>query len=197
MTRPRTALTVTALVATAAAAAGGVAIAGADDRDARFTETVLTAPAASGSATEAPLVRTQAGDDGLTHAQATKARKAALRSVAGRVVQIERDDDRPVTYDVKILTKGGQAREVRLNSSFRVTRTSRDDRDGLTYASAGKAASAATARVKGLVTGIDTDDDGNARYEVEVLTSRSVERTVHLSSSFKVVADNDDDGDDD
>jgi len=197
MTRPRTALTATALLATAAAAAGGVAIAGADDRDARSTETVLTGPAASGSATEAPLVRTQAGDDGLTHAQATKARRAALRSVAGRVVQIERDDDRPVTYDVKILTKGGQAREVRLDSGFRVTRTSRDDRDGLTYASAGRAASAATARVKGLVTGIDTDDDGSARYEVEVLTSRSVERTVHLSSSFKVVADNDDDGDDD
>lgn len=195
MSRPRTALIAVSLAA--ATAVGGVAIAGADDRSSDTGSTVLTAPAGSGAA---PTPRTRAGDDGLTHAQATKARSAALRKVSGRAVQIERDaDDGRVTYDVKILTRGSQAREVHMDSGFRVTRTTREDRDGLTYATAGRAASAATKRVTGLVTGIDTEDEGRARYEVEVLTSRSVERTVRLSSSYGVVTGStgDDDGDDD
>jgi uncharacterized membrane protein YkoI len=197
MIRTRTALTAVAL--TAATAAGGVAIAGADDR-ASTTQVadsaVLTAPSGGSSAAD-PVFETQAGDDGLTHAQATKARAAALRAVSGRAVSIERDDDDGVSYDVKVLTKNGQAREVRLNSGFRVTRTVREDRDGLTYANAGKASSAATKRVKGIVTGLDVEDEGRARYEVEVLSSSSVERTVRLSSSFGVVTGTDDDGDDD
>lgn len=197
MIRTRTALIATTLAA--ATAAGGVAVAGADDRDDASPDVEYAAPAAT--ATSAPAdegrFETQAGDDGLTHAQATKARAAALKRVAGRAVQIERDDDDGVDYEVKVLTRGGQAREVRLDRSFRVTRVVREDRDGLTYANAGKAASAATKRVKGIVTGIDVDDDGRARYEVEVLSSRSVERTVNLSSSFGVVSDTDDDGDDD
>lgn len=198
MIRTRTALIATTLAA--ATAAGGVAVAGADDRDDASPAVEYAAPAAPAADDAADDARfaTQAGDDGLTHAQATKARSAALERVAGRAVQIERDDDDGrVDYEVKVLTPGGQAREVRLDRSFRVTRVVREDRDGLTYASAGKAASAATKRVKGLVTGIDVDDDDRARYEVEVLTSRSVERTVHLSSSFRVVTDTDDDGDDD
>ncbi|CAB4940404.1 unannotated protein [freshwater metagenome] len=195
MSRPRTALIAASLAA--ATAAGGVAIAGADDRAADEGAVVLTAPAAGGPA---PAVGTRAGDDGLTHAQASRARAAALRKVPGRAVAIERDaDDGRVTYDVQVLTRSGQAREVRLNSGFRATRTTRDDRDGLTYATAGRAASAATKRVRGIVTGIDVEDEGRARYEVEVLTSRSAERVVRLSSSYGVVTGStgDDDGDDD
>ncbi|MDO9410658.1 PepSY domain-containing protein [Patulibacter sp.] len=198
MTRTRTALIAVSLAA--ATAAGGVAIAGADDRAADTGQAVLTAPADAATGSPAPVSRTRAGDDGLTHAQATKARRAALRQVPGRAVQIERDaDDGAVTYDVKVLTRGGRAREVHLDSAFRVARTTREDRDGLTYASAGRAGSAATKRVKGLVTGIDTEDDGRVRYEVEVLTAGSTERVVRLSSSFGVVTGQtgDDDGDDD
>lgn len=199
MIRTRTALIATTLAA--ATAVGGVAVAGAEDRD--DATPAVAYPAAQAPAAQAPAdeqrFETQAGDNGLTHAQATKARSAALKRVAGRAVQIDRDDDDDgrVDYEVKVLTSGGQAREVHLDRAFRVVRVAREDRDGLTYAAAGRAASAATKQVRGLVTDIDVDDDGRARYEVEVLTSRSVERTVHLSSSFRVVTDTDDDGDDD
>lgn len=196
MTRTRTTLIAVSLAA--ATAAGGVAIAGAEDRTTDADRTVLTAPVDAATGSPAPVSRVQAGDDGLTHAQATKARRAALRQVAGRAVQIERDaDDGPVTYDVTVLTRGGQAREVHLDRGFRVTRTTREDRDGLTYAAAGRAADVATKRVRGIVTGIDTEDEGRVRYEVEVLTSRSAERTVRLSSSFGIVTGRTGDDDDD
>ncbi|MEV4419090.1 PepSY domain-containing protein [Patulibacter sp. NPDC049589] len=211
MIRPRTALTVTAIAAVTAA--GGAAVAGAVDRpDAGGTSSGVVVPAAGPAvvspatgATAAPTAHVpatpraaHAGDDGLTHAQATKARAAALRAVSGRVTQIERDaDGGRVTYDVTVLTKAGKAREVHLDRAFRATRTTNEDRDGLTYATAGKAASAATKRVKGLVTGIDVEDEGRARYEVEVLTSSSVERTVRLTASYAVVTGGGDhDGDD-
>jgi uncharacterized membrane protein YkoI len=114
-------------------------------------------------------------------------------------VQIVRDaDDGAVTYDVDVLTRGGRVREVHLDRAFRVRRTSNGERDGLTYATAGKAANAATRRVAGLVTGIEAEDDGRVRYEVEVLTTRSVERVVRLDQAFRVVAGaTDDDNDDD
>lgn len=196
MIRPRTALTATVLAA--ATAAGGVAIAGAQDRPASTPAPAV--PVASVAVTPEPAVtprQARTGDDGLTHAQATKARAAALQRVPGRAVQIERDaDDGPVAYDVEVLGRNGQAREVRLDRSFRVTRNVRTDTDGLSYAAAGKAASAATKRVRGIVTGIDVEDEGRARYEVEVLTTSAGERTVRLSSSFGVVTGTDD-GDDD
>jgi uncharacterized membrane protein YkoI len=199
MNRTVTALSVTALAA--ATAVGGVAIAGAQDGPAG-SSAVEVAPAAAPAAPAGRAAATRqarTGDDGLTYAQATKARSAALKRVAGRAVQIERDaDDGRVTYDVEVIGRNGQAREVRLDRSFRVTRTVRTDTDGLTHSTAGKAASAATKRVRGLVTGIDVDDDDGARYEVEVLTRSAGERTVRLSSSFGVVTGTtDDDGDDD
>lgn len=203
MNRAVTALAVTALAA--ATALGGVAIAGAQD-GAASSPAVEVAPA--GAAPVAPVERAvstrraRTGDDGLTYAQASKARSAALKRVSGRAVQIERNaDDGRVTYDVEVIGRNGRVREVRLDRSFRVTRNDRTDTDGLTYSAAGKAASAATKRVRGLVTGIDVDDDDGARYEVEVLTRSAGERTVRLSSSFGVVTGNTDDdggdGDDD
>lgn len=199
MIRTRTALTASAVAV--AAIAGGTATALAVDRPAAPSESFATVatPAATTAATRAASPRVEyAGDDGLTHAQATKARRAALRAVSGRVASIERDNDRGVTYDVKILTRGGAAREVHLDSGFRVTRTTNDDRDGLTYATLGRASSAATKQARGIVTGVDVEDEGRARYEVEVLTSGSTERVVRLSSSYAVVTGaTDDDGDDD
>lgn len=206
MIRTRTALTASAVAV--AAIAGGTATALAVDRPAAPSESfatvatpapVVVAPAATAAAPRAAAPRVEyAGDDGLTHAQATKARRAALRAVPGRVVSIGRDDDRGVTYDVKIITRGGAAREVRLSSGFKATRTTNADRDGLTYATLGRASSAATKQVRGIVTGVDLEDEGRARYEVEVLTSRSTERIVRLSSSYGVVTGTtDDDGDDD
>lgn len=135
----------------------------------------------------------------VTHAQATKARDAATKRVSGRVVSIDRDaDDGATGYDVTVLARNGRAREVRLDDRFRVVRTSAEDADGLTYARVGKATSAATQRVKGIVTGVDLEDEGRARYEVEVLPSRGAERVVRLSSDFRVlsVGGGDDDGDD-
>lgn len=198
MIRTRTALTATALAA--ATAVGGVAIAGAQDRPAASPSPavpVSSTPSTPGRAAPAPKAR--AGDDGLTHAQAAKARAVALQRVPGRAVQIERDaDDGPVTYDVEVLGRDGRAREVRLDHSFRVTQNVRTDTDGLSYAAAGRAASAATKGLRGIVTDIDVEDEGGARYEVEVLTTSAGERTVRLSSSFGVVTgDDDEDGDDD
>ncbi|WP_157260920.1 PepSY domain-containing protein [Patulibacter minatonensis] len=201
MIRPRTALTVTAIAAVTAA--GGVAVAGAVDRPGDPAPTpaasapIAAAPAVSGSAALPRAART--GDDGLTHAQASKARAAALRAVPGRATSIDRDaDGGPVTYDVTVITRANRAREVHLSSRFRVLRTTAEDRDGLTYAAAGRASSAAGRAVRGVVTGIEVEDEGRARYEVEVLTSRSTERVVRLSSSFSVVTGSagDDDGDD-
>lgn len=173
MIRPRTALPLTA-VATALAV-GGVAF-----------------------ATAGPAVA--AGDDGLTHAQATKARSAALKRVAGRAVSIDRDHDRgKVTYDVTVLTRGNQAREVHLDARYRALRSKREDRDGLSYAAAGRASKAALGRIRGIVTGIDVEDEGRARYEVEVLPGSGREQTVRLSSAFRVlgVSASGSDGDDD
>ncbi|WP_022928372.1 PepSY domain-containing protein [Patulibacter americanus] len=183
MNRTRTALTATVLAA--ATAAGGVAVA--------------AGPASAGSETAASRAATPtvAGDGGLTHAAATKARAAATKKVAGRATSIDRDtDDGRTTYDVTVLPRTGPARQVELDARFRVTRTERDDADGLTYAAAGRAEAAATKRVKGLVTGIDLEDEGRARFEVEVLPSRGAERTVRLAADMRVVeVVTDDDGD--
>jgi uncharacterized membrane protein YkoI len=194
MTRTRTAAVAGVLIL--ATAGAGVAIASGDDaeRDADGPA-ALTDDARDGRTTVAddrdgaPATRTVTGDDGLTHAQAVRARRAALARVPGRVVAVERDaDDGRVTYDLGVLTRGGQAREVVLDSRFRVRRTTSDDRDGLTYATAGRAADAATKRVRGAVTGVDVEDDGPGRYEVEVLTPAKGERIVALSSSFRVLS---------
>lgn len=187
MTRTRTALTATVLAA--ATAAGGVAVA--------------AGPASAGSETAAVRAAATpvAGDDGLTHAAAAKARAAATKQVAGRAVSIDRDtDDGRTTYAVTVLPRTGGARQVELDQRFRVTRTEREDTDGLTYAAAGRAEAAATKRVKGLVTGIDREDEGRARYEVEVLPARGAERTVRLAANMRVidvVTDADGDADDD
>lgn len=201
MIRTRTALTASAVAVVVAA--GGTATALAVDRPATPSESYATVvdpttgAVATPRAASAPRVALT-GDDGLTHAQATKARRAALKAVSGRVASIERDNGRSTTYDVKVLTEAGQAREVHLNSAFKVTRTTNEERDGLTYATLGRASSAATKQVRGIVTGVDVEDEGRARYEVEVLTSRSAERVVRLSSSYRVVTGTtDDDGDDD
>jgi uncharacterized membrane protein YkoI len=161
MNRTRTALTATALAV--ATAAGGVAV-------------------AAGPATAA-------GDDGLTHAQASKARAVALKRVPGRAVSIERDreDGGAVSYDVTVLPRTGAARQVHLDERLRVVRTETDDVDGLSYAAAGRASDAAVKRVRGIVTGIDAEDDGRTRYEVEVLTAGSTERVVRLSAGYRVV----------
>lgn len=184
MNRTRTALTATVLAA--ATAAGGVAVA--------------AGPASAGSetaASRAVATTPLAGDGGLTHAAATKARAAALKKVPGRAVSIDHDtDDGRTTYDVTVLPRTGPARQVELDARFRVTRTERDDTDGLTSAAAGRAESAAVKRVKGIVTGIDREDEGRARYEVEVLPTRGAERTVRLAANFRVIdVVTDDDGD--
>ncbi len=131
-------------------------------------------------------------DDDLTHAQATKARSAALKQVSGRVIQIDADDDDRTRYEVTVLTRGGSAREVHLDARYRVLRTARGDRDGLTYSTAGRASSAALKRVRGVVVDIEVDDDDRARYEVKVLTRGGSEREVHLDRSFRVVSSDDD-----
>lgn len=132
-------------------------------------------------------------DDDLSHAQATKARAAALKQVSGRVIQIDGDDDDRSRYEVTVLTKGGSAREVHLDSRYRVLRTTRGDRDGLTYSTAGRASSAALKQVSGgIVVDIEVDDD-RSRYEVKLLTRSGSERDVHLDRSFRVVSSDDDD----
>lgn len=131
-------------------------------------------------------------DDDLSHAQAVKARAAAIKEVSGRVIQIDGDDDDRTRYEVTVLTKGGSAREVHLDSRYRVVRTTRGDRDGLTYGTAGRASSAALKRVRGVVVDIEADDDGRARYEVKVLTRGGGEREVHLDRGFRVVSSDDD-----
>lgn len=130
-------------------------------------------------------------DDDLSYAQAAKARASALKQVSGRVIQIDGDDDGRTRYEVTVLTKGGTAREVHLDSRYRVLRTSRGDRDGLTYSTAGRASSAALKRVRGIAVDIETDNDDRARYEVKVLTKGGSERNVHLDRSFRVVSDDD------
>jgi uncharacterized membrane protein YkoI len=131
-------------------------------------------------------------DDDLGYAQATKARAAALKQVSGRVIQIDGDDDRS-RYEVTVLTRGGSAREVHLDSRYRVIRTTRGDRDGLTYSTAGRVSSAALKRVRGVVVDIEADDDDRTRYEVKVLTRGGSERDVHLDRDFRVVSSDDDD----
>ncbi|MFA4927237.1 MAG: PepSY domain-containing protein [Patulibacter sp.] len=133
-------------------------------------------------------------DDDLSHAQATKARAAALKQVSGRVIQIDGDDDDRSRYEVTVLTKGGSAREVHLDSRYRVQRTTRGDRDGLTYSTAGRASSAALKQVSGgIVVDIEVDSDDRSRYEVKLLTRSGSERDVHLDRSFRVVSSDDDD----
>jgi uncharacterized membrane protein YkoI len=155
-----------------------------------LTATVLAAATTAGGVALAAGPASAAGDDGLTHAQAAKARSVALKRVPGRAVSIERDreDGGAVSYDVTVLTRAGAARQVHLDARLRVLRTEAEDADGLSYAAAGRASSAALKRVPGIVTGVDGEDDGGARYEVEVLTSGSTERVVRLSSSFRVLS---------
>jgi uncharacterized membrane protein YkoI len=131
-------------------------------------------------------------DDDLSYAQAVKARAAAIKQVSGRVIQIDADDDDRTRYEVTVLTRGGSAREVHLDSRYRVLRTTRGDRDGLTYSTAARASSAALKRVRGVVVDIETDDDDRTRYEVKVLTRGGSERDVHLDRSFRVVSGDDD-----
>ncbi len=153
------------------------------------TAVLLAASVAGGSAlVAAPAM----ADDDLSYAQAVKARASALKQVSGRVIQIDGDDDGRTRYEVTVLTKGGSAREVHLDSRYRVLRTTRGDRDGLTYATAGRASSAALKRVRGIVVDIEADDDGRTRYEVKVLTRGGSEREVHLDRGFRVVSGDDD-----
>ncbi len=149
---------------------------------------LLTATVAGGAVAAAPAL----ADDDLTYGQAAKARSAALKQVSGRVIQIDADDDDRTRYEVTVLTRSGSAREVHLDARYRVLRTTRGDRDGLTYATAGRASSAALARVRGIVIDVEADDDGRARYEVKVLTRGGSEREVHLDRSFRVVSSDDD-----
>lgn len=149
---------------------------------------LLTASVAAGSAFAAAPA---SADDDMSYAQAAKARTAALKQVSGRVIQIDADDDDRTRYEVTVLTKRGSAREVHLDRRYRVLRTTRGDRDGLSYRTAGRASSAALKRVRGIVIDIEVDDDDRARYEVKVLTRGGNEREVDLDRSFRVVSDDD------
>ena len=177
---------------TAAVALAGVAAASnaADDRP----DAPRTASAADLRDAAAAL-RPITGDDGLTYARARRARTVALRRVAGRVVQVDRERTGRVRYEVQLINRSNVVREVELDRSYRVVRVHREGADGLTYATAGRAAAAARRSVPGIVTDIEREDEGRVRWEVEVLTSASRERTVHLSSSYAVVAGDDADGD--
>jgi uncharacterized membrane protein YkoI len=190
MPRPR--LLVPVGVAAVLAAAGGVVAATSVADDDRPDAPDVAAGDVRDAAAD---LRPIAGDDGLTYAQARKARAAALKRVPGRAVQIDRDDDGRTRFDVQVITRGGAVREVDLDRRYRIIRVGREDADGLTYATAGRAAAAATRHVRGIVTDIEREDEGRARYEVEVLTPGSRERTVRLSSSYGVVTGSS--GDDD
>ena len=183
MPRPR--LLVPAGVAAVLAAGGVVAATSvADDDDRADAPRVAAGDVRDAAADLRPI----AGDDGLTYAQARKARAVALKRVPGRVVQIDRDNDGRTRFDVQVITRGGAVREVDLDRRYRVLRVEReDDADGLTYATAGRAAAAATRHVRGIVTDIEREDEGRVRYEVEVLTPGSRERVVRLSSGYAVV----------
>lgn len=153
------------------------------------TAVLLAASVAGGCAVGAAPA---AADGALGYAQAVKARASALAQVSGRVIQVDRERDGRTRYEVTVLTKGGTAREVQLDARYRVLRTIRGDRNGLTYATAGRASSAALKRVRGIVVDVEADDDGRARYEVKVLTRGDGTRKVHLDRRFRVVAGGDD-----
>ena len=68
------------------------------------------------------------GDDlPLTSEAVTSLVQAATASTAGRVVQIESDDNR---YSVEVRTSSGSTVELDLDQSFQVVGTDDDDRDG-------------------------------------------------------------------
>lgn len=152
------------------------------------TAVLLAASVAGGSALAAAPAM---ADNDLSYAQAAKARASALKEVSGRVIQIDGDDDGRTRYEVTVLTTGGSAREVQLDARYRVLRTTRGDRNGLSYSTAGRASSAALKRVRGIVVDVEADNDDRARYEVKVLTRGGSERHVHLDRSFRVVSGDD------
>lgn len=151
--------------------------------------TVLLAASVAGGSALAAAPAMADGDD-LSYAQAVKARASALKEVSGRVIQIDGEEGR-TRYEVTVMTKRGTARDVHLDSRYRVLRTTRGDRNGLTYTTAGRASSVALGRVRGIVVDVEAEKNDRARYEVKVLTRGGIERRVHLDRRFRVVSGDD------
>jgi uncharacterized membrane protein YkoI len=129
-------------------------------------------------------------DDGLTRDQASRVQRAALKKLRGTVIDIDRDNGRSgaIRFSATVLTRSGAVREFTLDRRYRVIRRERHERpQGLTYRRALRAKSAARNRLSGVVTGVDTEDEGRARYEVDVLRHGTTEYRVRLSSSFNVL----------
>jgi uncharacterized membrane protein YkoI len=113
-----------------------------------------------------------------------------LRELRGTVIDIDRDNagNGTIRFSAKVLTRSNAVREFTMDRRYRIVRRQREDRPaGLTYRRAQRAKSTARDRLGGIVTGVDTEDKGRARYEVDVLRRGTHEYRVRLSSSFDVL----------
>jgi uncharacterized membrane protein YkoI len=90
------------LVAIAALALGGAALAGA---------TSGSDPADHGD---------NEGSGSITPAQAQRAREAAVAAVPGKTNQLERDGEKGATYEVEVIKPDGSQVDVRLDDQFNV-----------------------------------------------------------------------------
>lgn len=68
-------------------------------------------------------------DETLTNSSAQKAADAALGAVDGTVLEVERDDDPGLAYEVEIRTPDGNIAEVHLDGNLEVVDQAIDDRE--------------------------------------------------------------------
>ncbi|MEV0037593.1 PepSY domain-containing protein [Streptomyces sp. NPDC050804] len=149
--------------------------------------------------------RPQVSRADLTAGQAVD---AALKKIPGRVVSVERDDDRGGRWEVDLLGDDNRRHELKVGGDGTVRPDDRDhddddrdDRAALRGATvdARQAADAALAAVPGSVTSVEIDDDRTGHWEVDVrgADGRTHELNVHARTG-KVTPDRDDDhgGDD-
>ncbi len=163
-----------------------------------------------------------AGDENaLSGTTLDRASEAALAETGGgKVTGTELDNENGALYEVEVTKDDGSEVDVRLDESFAVVAAEGDDEaddqadfdiddlidddtDGdedtpLTGATLEQATAAALAETGGgKVTEADNSGDDGAAYDVEVTLDNGTEVDVHLDKSFAVVAETDDDGEED
>ncbi len=189
--------TLMALVAVAAFALGGAAIAGAvqnsDGSTSQSGGSTTVEPAGDGG-------DHQRGDETpLTGETASKVTEVALAKVGGGTVErVETDTDGNAAYEAHIVKSDGSEVTVYVDTQFSVVgvdehtghRGSGPGNEtpltGDTETSATKAALAATGG--GTVERAETDSSGGGAYEVHIVKQDGTEVAVHLDKEFNVLS---------
>jgi uncharacterized membrane protein YkoI len=203
---PVAALVLTVSAGSAAFAASGSSTAVADPATSTaITQSTAADAATAAGATTATAAEKQRSDETLLTGDAlAKVQAAAVANVGSdaTVLRVETDADGNAKYEVHMTLADGSEATVYVDESYNVvsveTGGKGGDKDGggqrsdetlLTGDALAKVQAAAVAKEPGAtVVRVETDGDGNAKYEVHMTLADGSKATVYVDESYNVVS---------